>query len=300
MSDLQDRPPVIRWTWRVLVHAVDGKAWIGSLVTFLLGVMWLVQSELHPNLPANVNHALADFIGYWSGPASLLLLIGVLMQAASRAGMDEQRDGSALSPKHVDDLHAQSRVFHQRLFQPYYNVTLNLSGVAVRNFCQHFSDVATHLREWNGEAERWQAAMRALATRTTRETQKPIDGRDLQINSLMQAVAIGTYSSPLDVIWGVQTPVPGGVRNLYFHDPNTQQDIPVWTIPDDADPFEFATAVQSRLIEAREWPEATKLREIQKRLDELRPSLSLELDEIQLDHAPDGHCDTCRPPKEKR
>ena len=77
----------------MLVHAVDGNAWIGSLVTFLLGVMWLVQSELHLNLPANVNHALADFIGYWSGPASLLLLLGVLMQAAGRAGMDEQREG---------------------------------------------------------------------------------------------------------------------------------------------------------------------------------------------------------------
>lgn len=278
------------------MHAIDGNAWIGSAVTAVLGLAWLVQTQLGLTLPASANHVLVNAIGYWSGPVSVILLLGILTQAAARAGMDEQRERSALSPAHIADLQRQAGAFNTFLFQHYSYVAMNLNTVSARNFCQHFPEIAERLRTWNNDADQWQAALKAVSARNEREALKPIDGRVLQISSVTQAVAMGTYSSPLEVRWAVQQPAPGGVFNLGFHDLHTQQDITVWTIPEDADPLGFAAAVQARLLDARGWSESVGLREITARFADLRPALSLDLETVQLDHSPGGRCDTCRPP----
>jgi hypothetical protein len=277
------------------MHAIDGNAWIGSAVTAVVSLAWLVQTQLGVTLPASANHALVNAIGYWSGPVSVILLLGILTQAAARAGMDEQREGSAVSPAHIADLHRQAQAFNTFLFQPYSYVAMNLTTVSARNFCQHFPAIAKRLRTWNDDADQWRAAVKALSVRNEREALKPIDGRVLQISSITQAVAMGTYSSPLEVRWAVQQPAAGGVFNLGFHDLHIQQDITVWTIPNDADALGFAAGVQARLLEARGWPESVRLRDITARFADLRPALSLELEAVQLDHSPGGRCDTCRP-----
>lgn len=279
------------------MHAIDGNAWVGSLITFVVGVVWLLQSELGLTLPSGLSHGFTTAIGYWSGPASLILLIGVLAQAAARAGMDEQREGSALSPAHIADLHRQASNYQTALVQANYYVGMNLTTVSARNFGQHFPEIAERLQSWSKEAGEWQTTLQALHARNELEALKPINGRVLQISSVMQAVAMGSYSSPLEVRWAVAQPAPGGVFNLGFHDPRTQQDITVWTIPGDANPLEFANGVQSRLRDAREWPESIRLREITTRLDGMRSGLSLDLEAIQLNHSPGGRCETCHPSK---
>jgi len=301
MASLQDQPAAIRWPVRIGLHALDNYAWVGSAVAAGLAVAWLVQSQLGVSVPASWNRAIANLIAYWSGPASVILLIGILIQASARAGMDEQREGSALSQVHIDDLHAQASAFKQRMFQPYSYVALNLYSTSARNFSQHFPPIAEQLRVWNGEAEQWQEAMTTLSERSQREENKPLDnGRPVQMSGVMQAVAMGNYTSPLDVRWSVVQPAPGGVYNLGFHDPNTQQDITVATIPGDGDPIDFARAVQQRLIEASNWPEAVRLRNLTAQLNQLRATLSQALDEVLLNHSPGGHCDTCRPLKTAR
>src|SRR5438105_1722767 len=213
MSSLQDQPAAIRWPIRIGRHALDDYAWVGSAIAAVLGVVWLVESQLGVSIPASLNQALGSAIGYWSGPASLILLIGVLMQASARAGIDEHREGFVLSHAHIGDLHRQAGAIRQAIFQPYSYVVLNLSSVSARNFSQHFPAIAAQLSMWNRNAEQWHEALRTLSVRCDREGGKPIDGRPLQIRGVMQAVAMGSYSSPLDVTWGVQSPVPGGVFN---------------------------------------------------------------------------------------
>lgn len=237
-------------------------------------------------------------ISHLTGPASVVLLIVILMQASARAGMDEQREGSALSPAHIEDLHRQAKNYQSALMQASYYVAMNLTTVSARNFGQHFPEIAERLQSWNRETADWQGTLQTVNASIDLEAMKPVDGHVLQIWSVMQGVATGAYSSPLEVRWAVaQVPPSGGVFNIGFRDLRSQQDITVATIPAGADPLQFAYAVQRRLLDLRSSPEALRLREITRRVDEMRSELSLDLEGVQLNHAPRGRCDTCRPPR---
>ncbi len=284
-----------RWIVRTVRHAIDDYAWIGSGLAALLGVIWVLQSQFGISLPSTSNHAVASALGYWPGRLSVLLLVAILVQAAARAGIEEGQDQVALSPAHVSDLHRQAETMSMVLHMPFNYISVNLGTVAARNFGQHFPDVLVPIQAWNDGVQEWQSALAALNARHDREALRPINGMKVQMSGVMLAVATGTYSSPLAVTWGVQTPAGSEIHNLMFIDGKMAQDITVATIPTGADALEFGYLVQRRLLEARDWPESVRVREAVNSLQTLRPILLREFESVQLNHFPDGRCDTCRP-----
>jgi len=288
-----------RWIGRTIKHAVDDYAWIGSFLAAILGTAWVLQ-QLGISLPGTSNQSVANALGYWSGRLSLLLFVVILVQAAARAGMEEGRQRLTLSPAHVRDLHRQAEIMSMALNMPHNYVPINLGSVAARNFGQHFPDVLIPVGAWNDGVHEWQLALKALNTRHEHEALRPIDGMTVQMSGVMLAVAWGTYASPLEVTWGVQTPGGVEVHNLMFSDPQMAQDIAVATIPPGVDAFAFANLVQRRLLEVRDWPEAVRVREAVASLQTIRPILSKEFEAVQLNHSPTGRCDSCRPPKPSR
>jgi hypothetical protein len=298
MSSLQDKAAPYRWVARTAIHAIDGNAWVGSVFAAALGVVWVVQTQLGVTLPANVNRATADAFTYWSGRASLLVFVAILLQAAFRAGIDEERERSALSPAHIQDLHDQATNLSRVLNMPVNYLRASLDTRGARNFCQHFPNVAVTLSAWNDAVQQRDEALRVLNERHDREALRPSGGMKVQMPGVMLAVATGSYSSPFEVTWVVQMPSPSSdIHNLAFTDPRMQQDITVCTIPVDVDALIFADMIQKRLNEVREWPEAIRYRETVHRLQLLRPVLGQELEAVTLNHSPGGNCDTCRPPR---
>jgi hypothetical protein len=213
--------------------------------------------------------------------------------------MDEQREESAISPAHIRDLHQQAEGINRVIHMGNYYLPVDLSGVGTRNFSQHFPEIATQLRDWNDRVQEYKDALSTLNARHDREALRPIDGMTVQMAGVMLAVAAGTYSSPEEVTWLVQTPTTQ-VHNLAFIDGRMQQDITVCTVPSGLDALTFAERIQRRLTEVRAWPEAMEYRETVRRLLAERQVVARELEAVQLNHALGGSCDTCRPPKKGR
>jgi hypothetical protein len=280
------------------MHSIDGYALRGTIAAALLAVLWVLQTQLGIGLLASVGMATTNALTYWSGRLSLAILAAIAIQAAARAGMDEERERATLSPAHISDLHQEAVALSRVLYMPNNVLPVNLNSRAARNFLQHFPDVAVSIGAWNDAVQQWQEALKSLNARHDREALQPINGLKVQMSGVMLAVATGSYSSPYEVTWLVQMPSPH-IHNLAFIDPRMQQDITISTIPNDVDPLFFADIVQRRLNEVRDWPEAIRFRETAHRLQILKPVLGQELEAVQLNHSPGGSCDTCRPPKSR-
>jgi hypothetical protein len=295
---MQQQQSVIRWVARTIQHAIDSYAWIGSALAALLGVIWIVQTQLGLSLPAGITVATANSLGYWSGRASLILLIAVLIQAAARAGMDEERLKPRLSPEHIRDLQQQAAQFGTVLAMPHHYFPLGAGSVLATYYIQHFPNVAATISEWNDQAGKWSHSLAALRNRVEKHSTRSIEDVPVSISGVLSAVAMGSYSSPMEVAWFVQHPVgPDYAGNLTFDDTLTNQPITLATIPQEANSLQFAEDIQAWLGEARVWPESIEYRKTVQRLEELRLALRHQLEATQLNHSPGGTCDGCRPNK---
>jgi hypothetical protein len=295
VSRLDDRPAPIRWVLRTLLHAIDGHAWIGSVVGAILAGAWAIESLVGTPVANSLSTASANAIGSWTGRASVVILAGVLIQGAARAGIDEGMARLRRNPSHVRDLQQQAGVMRQYLRQPYSYPSIDLRSVAIRNLCQHFPLVAAEIENWNYAAVAYRHDLDALNLRRDREAALPIFGVPTTFSGVLTFVAMGNYSAPLDLIWSVEAQT-----SLQFRDPKTDQYVGVSNLPAGVDPFEFVAKVQDRLEEARNWPEALRYRESVQRLEALKPGLDRLLEGVQLDHVPGGACGTCRPSEASR
>lgn len=304
MPDWDAQPSAIRWLrWplRTFRHALEGWALWADAVALLLFLVPRVQSiaaAFGYAAPSWIVNALTGVFSQMSQPIASLLAALILLQAVARAGMDEERQRPRLSPEHVRDLQEQAAQFHKVLAMPRHYFQLGRGSVLAGYYCEHFPNVAVTIRQWDDDARRWNKALAVLHDRVERDSTRSIEGVTVSISGVLNAVAMGSYSSPMEVVWGVQEAGVGldhYVSNLFFQDALTNQPITLCTIPQGVDPLLFAKGIQQWLDEARNWPESIEYREIVHRLEQVRLTLSHQLEATQLDHSPGGRCDGCRP-----
>jgi len=280
---------------------VEGWALWADAITLLLFIASRVQSIAALFGYTTPGWMVGGIGGAFSQASPLLatvLAASILLQAVARAGIDEERLRPRLSPEHVRDLHEQAAAIHRVLAMHRHYLQVDVGSVLAGYYCQHFPNVEATLRQWNQEVREWNKVLRALSQRVDRESTRSIQGESVSISGVLTAVAMGSYSPPDEVVWGVeQVGAPSGVSNLFFQDPLTNQPITLWTIRQGVDPLRFAEGIQRWLEEARNWPQSTEYRETVHRLEELRFSLSRQLETTQLNHSPGGQCDGCRPVK---
>jgi hypothetical protein len=278
-----------------------------ALILFLAPRLQSMASAFGYTAPAWLVSAFNGIFAQLSQPLALLLTTWVLLQAVARAAIDEERQRPILSPEHVRDLQKQAAEFYRVVWQEdddVYSFPLGIGGVLDTGsvlagyYCQHFPKVAANIREWNDTVAKRRDALASLHERVESESTRSIEGASLSLGRMLNGVAMGLYSSPMEVVWSVGwTQLRTGLswQNLVFQDDLASKPIPVVTIPETGLSLLFAKCIQGWLEEARNWPQSIEYRQAEDRLDALRADLSRQLEAARFNHSPGGRCDGCRP-----